>query len=96
MNSALKTTLGHTVFNMKISSRTVTNIEVCTLKDYEKVRKKFVEVKIAFYTYTTKGKLPDSLVLKGLSDTFDERVSEYIKALKINILETRWRQIAIA
>ena len=53
-----------------------------------------MENKIAFYTYTPRGKVPYSLVLKGLSDTIEEReVSEYIKGLQIKVIILNIRKL---
>lgn len=94
MTDGLRKALGHNEFNIKLLSKTVTNVEVCTLADYEKIRAKFLEEKVAFYTYTPKGQSPYTVVIKGLSDTFDEReVREYIERMQIRIEILRIRKL---
>lgn len=78
--------LGHNNYNLKIMGKNATNIGVCTLEDFEKVKKLLVEHKINYYTYTPKGLRPYTLVLEGLSGTYDvDDVRSYLSGLQIKL-----------
>ncbi|KAI8116357.1 hypothetical protein CVS40_11566 [Lucilia cuprina] len=78
--------LGHCNYNVKLMGRNATNIGVCTLVDFEKVKTFLTELKVNFYTYTPKGLRPYSLVIEGLSGTYSvEDVKGYLDGLKIRL-----------
>lgn len=86
ISSLLSKALGHDEYNINILSKHVTNIGVCSLEDFDKLKNLLKEQKIDFYTYTPKSQRPFSVVVKGLSDTFDNNeVLEYMQSLQINI-----------
>lgn len=86
ISSELSKILGHEEYNINILSKHVTNIGVCTLEDFEKLKLMLKEKGVHFYTYTPKSQRPFSVVVKGLSDTFEaNEVLEYMQGLQINI-----------
>lgn len=86
ISNELNRILGHGEYNINILSKNVTNIGVCTLEDYDKLKTMLKELGVNFYTYTPKSQRPFSVVVKGLSDTFEEsEVLEYIQSLQINL-----------
>lgn len=86
MTLTLRGILGHNDFNLRVLSKTVTNVVVCTLEDYDKVKRRFIEDKISFYTFTPREKVPYSVVVRGLSGSFEEgEVLEYLRGLQIDV-----------
>ena len=54
---------------------------MCTLEDFDKLKNLLKEQGIDFYTYTPKSQRPFSVVVKGLSDTFESNeVLEYMQS----------------
>lgn len=84
--NSLNRVLGHNNYNIKILGKSVTNIGVCTLDDFYKLKNMLEEQKINFYTYTPKGLRPFSVVIKGLSHSFEEQeVLDYLGGLQIKL-----------
>lgn len=85
ITTKLENVLGHNDFNIKILGRNVTNIGVCTLEDFARLRALLGEEGVHYFTHTPKAQRPFSLVVRGLSDTFDkEEVLRYMQGLRIN------------
>ena len=86
ISNELNRILGHEEYNIKILSKYITNIGVCTLEDYEKLKAMLREKGVDYYTYTPRSQRPFTVVVKGLSDSFDNNeVLEYMQGLRINI-----------
>lgn len=78
--------LGHKNYNMKVLGKNVTNIGVCTLDDFGKVKGLLQEEKVDFYTYTPKGLRPFSVVIEGLPCSFEPKdIEDYLVGLQMNI-----------
>lgn len=78
--------LGHNNYNIKILSKNVANIGVCTLDDYEKMKVLLEDQKVQFFTYTPKSLRPFSVVIEGLSGCFEaQEVLDYLGGLQIGM-----------
>lgn len=78
--------LGHKHFSMTILGKKVTNISTFTLEDHLKLRTLFEEIKVSFYTHTPKGSKPYTVVVKRLSDIYDEEdVKDYLNGIDIQM-----------
>lgn len=81
--------LGHKNFNLRILGKGVVNIGVCTLDDFDKVKSMLERKKVEFYTYTPKGLRPFTVVIEGLSHSFEpQEILSYFEGLnmKINVV----------
>lgn len=86
ITNELSKILGHDEYNIKILSKNITNIGVCTLEDFEKLKHMLKDQGVHFYTHTPKSQRPFSVVVKGLSDTFESNeVIEYMQGLQVNV-----------
>lgn len=84
--SSINDKLGHSNYNIKILSKNVANIKVCTLEDYDKMKGLLEEQKVHFFTYTPKSLRPFSIVIGGLSGCFEaQEILEYLGGLQIDI-----------
>ena len=82
----LEDILGHKEYNIKILGRNVTNIGVCTLEDFSKLKILLGELGVHYYTHTPKAQRPFSIIVKGLSGTFEkEEVLSYMQGIKVNM-----------
>ncbi|XP_058984318.1 uncharacterized protein LOC131805087 [Musca domestica] len=72
--------------NVNLVNRKVSAFHLTSLEDHEKVKEFFVKEGIHFYTHAPKGQTPYSVVMEGLSDTYDTtHVEDGLKALNLNL-----------
>ncbi|KAI8116411.1 Nucleic-acid-binding protein from transposon X-element [Lucilia cuprina] len=86
ISTKLENLLGHKDYNIKILGKHVTNIGVCTLVDFDKLKAMLSEEGVHYYTHTPKAQRPFSTIIRGLSDSFDkEEVLGYMQSLQIRV-----------
>lgn len=70
--------LGHKLFTLDVVNKNLTILKVVTVDDHAKARKYLEEEKVSFFTYTAAESKPYSLMLRGLSHTYEtEDVVEF-------------------
>lgn len=81
----LKSELCHDLFSMSIINKNLVGLRLVKAEDHAKVKTILQREKISFYTFTPKHQKPCTLIIRGLSDTFDESdLLAYIQKRKIN------------
>lgn len=78
--------LGHSIFTLNIVNRNMIGLMVGTVQDHTMVKQYLEREKISFFTFTPKILRPYSLVVRGLSDTYDvDDLKEFIEERKLNL-----------
>lgn len=86
MTENIDLVLGHKNYNLRIMGRNATNIGVCTLTDFEKLKTLLSEKGVNYYTYTPKGLRPYSVVIEGLSGSYSvDDVREDLTGLQMKL-----------
>lgn len=65
--------LGHRSYTVKVVNRTTFSVRLESLDDYVRVRDLMVERKYSFHTHTPKVLNPHSMVIEGLSSSYEEQ-----------------------
>ena len=82
----IENALGHKNFSANILGRRVTNLSVCTLRDFERLKTLLTEHKVQFYTHPVKGSKPHMVVISRLTATFDiKEVEDHINGLDMSV-----------
>lgn len=85
----LKEILKHNLFTINIVNKNLIHLKLSTNEDHQKIRKYLESQNSQFYTYTPQEQKPNTLLVKGVSDTYDESdLKQYIEEtdpkLKVN------------
>lgn len=70
--SNIKERLGHNLFSLHIVNKNLINLKLNTNGDHEVIRKFLEERGVSHFTFTPRELKPVSVIIKGLSDTFDK------------------------
>lgn len=68
----LKEILGHELFNIRLVNSNLIELKLVKVEDHAKVRSFLESQQLPHYTYTLKDAKPYTLMVKGLSETYDE------------------------
>lgn len=68
----LKGFLGHELFNMKLINSKMVELKLAKIEDHSKVRSFLENENLSHYTYTPSDAKPYTLMVKGLSGTYEE------------------------
>ncbi|XP_075170433.1 uncharacterized protein LOC142242762 [Haematobia irritans] len=85
----IRTVLGHNIFSMNIINKNLIGLVLGTEQDHMKVRSHLELKKYNFFTFTPKTLKPYSLMIKGLSETYEvEDLLDFIKEKKLQVTVT--------
>lgn len=90
MTVKIRDLVKHTLFSIKIINKNMIELKLNTIEDHHKVKHYLNENKINFYTYTPFDLKPFSILIRGLSSTYDvEDIKEHFELLEIQLTINR-------
>lgn len=69
----LKGEIGNDLFSITVINKNLIGLKLARAEDYAKTKLFLERDKVSFYTFTPKGLKPRTLIVRGLSDTYDEK-----------------------
>ncbi|XP_059221027.1 uncharacterized protein LOC131995847 [Stomoxys calcitrans] len=86
--SGLKGLLGHDLFNIDIKNRNMIVLKLVRLEDHARVKQYLIGEGTSFYTFTPRNMRPYTIMLSGLSSTYDvEDLKAFLDATGIKICD---------
>lgn len=67
----LRGVLGHGLFSFNVVNRNMVNLKLGSVADHQKVRLLLEGERVSFFTYTPRDMKPYTMIIKGLSDTYE-------------------------
>lgn len=82
----IRALLGRDDFVVKILGRSITNVRLLSIADYNTVKTMLKEKKYSFYTFSPRSETPYVVVIDGIADTFEEsEVKTYLSGMKFRL-----------